>query len=167
MWLCQHSQLNKVSSKRSTKCPAKIDIKIQKINRNTKRKDHFLRGPNPLPAIIKAISSHNHSTQSAGALKMLRPSLDTKRKFQSYFEAGRTPSQAIADHETELAQHPRGYALLANGKVNPGKRAVYRWHEEWRNEKYGVPGNPLPKLHEQMSQYAAKGKPLLIFKNEI
>ncbi|KAH9366779.1 hypothetical protein HPB48_022010 [Haemaphysalis longicornis] len=63
----------------------------------------------------------------------------------------------MAEHEKELGQHPGGYALLANGKVNRGKRAVYRWHEEWRNEKYGVHKNPLSKLHVQMSQYAANG----------
>ncbi|KAH8008725.1 hypothetical protein HPB51_003372 [Rhipicephalus microplus] len=46
-------------------------------------------------------------------------------------------------HEAVLGSQPDGPLLLANGSMNPLKRTVYWWHEEWRVDKYGPPGNPI------------------------
>ncbi|KAH9367268.1 hypothetical protein HPB48_013609 [Haemaphysalis longicornis] len=155
VWRCQHHHRNKLDTKRNTHCPAKIDIKIKKVNRNTKKNDRFLCGTDPLPAVIKLTSLHNHTTESADALKLLRPSEETKAQFFSYFEGGKTPAAAIRHHEGKLDE--QGHASLANAKMNPLQRTVYYWHDQWRQTKFGSTGNPLPKLHDKMSQYMAEG----------
>nr|XP_037285035.1 LOW QUALITY PROTEIN: uncharacterized protein LOC119177959 [Rhipicephalus microplus] len=53
------------------------------------------------------------------------------------------PVEAMRHHEAVLGSQPDGPLLLANGSMNPLKRTVYWWHEEWRVDKYGPPGNPI------------------------
>lgn len=158
VWVCQHNERNKTSEKRSTRCPAKLDIKIKKVNRDTKKNDAFLCREVPLQAVIKFVSEHNHSTESADALRMLRPSCETKAAFVQYFEEGRGPAEALRLHERNLAAMDRGVQLRANGMLNPAYRVVCHWHEHWVQAKYGVLSNPVAKLQEKMAQYAAQGK---------
>ncbi|XP_077505993.1 uncharacterized protein LOC144115466 [Amblyomma americanum] len=99
VWRCQHSHRNKPVSQRNLGCPAKLDIKIKKVNQNTKRNDPFLRRETPLPAVIKLSYRHNHSTESADALRLLHPSPETKAEFLAYFEAGMSPCDAIRHQE--------------------------------------------------------------------
>lgn len=158
VWVCQHHQRNKRSSKRSTQCQAKLDIKIKKLNRDTKKNNPFLRREVPLQAIIKIGPQHNHSTESADALRMLRPSCSTKAAFEAYFEEGRGPADALRHHEHRLAAVDEGVQLRANGMLNPAYRIVCHWHKDWAESKYGQLGNPVAKLQEMMPQYAAQGK---------
>lgn len=158
VWVCQHNDRNKVAQDRNMHCPAAIDIKIKKVNRNTKRNDPFLCREVPLQAVIKLVAQHNHSTQSADALRRLRSSKETHAAFQKYFETGMTPSEAIRHHQEQLSARSDGIAALANGMLNPNARSVYRWHHSWRENKYGPPGNPLPKLQANKDYYQAHGK---------
>lgn len=138
-WACQHSEINKTAAKRNQVCQAKVDIKIKKVNKDTRKKDPFLCRPVPLPAIVKLTVPHSHATKSAEALRMLRASPETKATFQKYFEAGLAPSAAIRLHESLLSARHDGPMLLANGSVNPIKSDVYRWHQEWRANQFGPP----------------------------
>ncbi|XP_077544680.1 uncharacterized protein LOC144157796 [Haemaphysalis longicornis] len=158
VWVCQHNERNKTSEKRSTRCPAKLDIKIKKVNRDTKKNDAFLCREVPLQAVIKLVSQHNHSTESADALRMLRPSCETKAGFVQYFEEGLGPAEALRRHERNLAAMDRGVQLRANGMLNPAYRVVGHWHKHWVQAKYGRLSNPVAKLQEKMAQYAAQGK---------
>lgn len=105
---------------------------------------------------------HSHATKSAEALRMLRASPETKATFQKYFEAGLAPSAAIRHHESLLSARPDGPMLLANGSVNPIQSAVYRWHQEWRVNQFGPPGNPSATLQEKASHYESQGELLNI-----
>lgn len=124
----------------------------------TKKNDAFLCREVPLQAVIKLVSQHNHSTESADALRMLRPSCETKAAFAQYFEEGLGPAEALRRHERNLAAMDRGVQLRANGMLNPAYRVVGHWHEHWVQAKYGRLSNPVAKRQEKMAQYAAQGK---------
>ncbi|XP_077504046.1 uncharacterized protein LOC144114289 [Amblyomma americanum] len=68
-----------------------------------------------------------------------------------------TTAQAISDHERVLTGKPNGHTLLANSMANPPPRSVYRWHQEWRSQKYGPQGNSSLKLQENKPRYLAQG----------
>ncbi|XP_077522947.1 uncharacterized protein LOC144133658 [Amblyomma americanum] len=68
-----------------------------------------------------------------------------------------TTAQAISHHERVLTGKPNGHTLLANSMANPPPRSVYRWHQEWRSQKYGPQGNPSLKLQENKPRYLAQG----------
>ncbi|XP_049528511.1 uncharacterized protein LOC119462177 isoform X2 [Dermacentor silvarum] len=157
VWRCQHHHRNKMTARRTTDCPAKIDIKIKKVNPNTQKNDEYLRRSTPLPAVIKLAAAHNHSTVCADSLKLLRASPETRATFEAYFEAGFTPAAAIRHHEEALALEDNSHILLANSMLNPQQRTVYYWHQEWRLAKHGPLSNPLPKLQEKLADYAAQG----------
>ncbi|XP_049522287.1 uncharacterized protein LOC119449196 [Dermacentor silvarum] len=157
VWYCQHSKRNKTAAGRNTDCQARVDIKIKKVNKGTKRNDEFLRKAVPLPAVVKLNEKHNHSTESADALRLLRASPETRSAFSGYFEEGMTPAEAIQHHEQLLSIKPDGPFLLANGSINPNRKSVYSWHQEWRKAKYGPAGNPVAKLLEKVDEYTAGG----------
>ncbi|XP_054933154.1 uncharacterized protein [Dermacentor andersoni] len=157
VWRCQHHQRNKMTARRTTNCPAKLDIKIKKVNPDTQKNDKYLCRSTPLPAVIKLTTTHNHSTECADSLKLLRASPETRAAFYAYFEAGFTPAAAIRHHEEALAMEDNSHILLANSMVNPQRRTIYYWHQEWRKAKYSSIRNPLPKLQEKLADYAAQG----------
>ncbi|XP_075559176.1 uncharacterized protein LOC142590666 isoform X3 [Dermacentor variabilis] len=157
VWRCQHHHRNKMTARRTTDCPAKLDIKIKKVNPDTQRNDKYLCRSTPLPAVIKLATTHNHSTECADSLKLLRASPETRAAFYAYFEAGFTPAAAIRHHEEALAMEDNSHTLLTNSMVNPQQRTVYYWHQEWRRAKYGSIRNPLPKLQEKLADCAAQG----------
>lgn len=67
IWRCKQYARGKATC--GNKCAARIDIKVKKTNKGTKKNDTFLRGSNPLPAVIKIChqEGHTHSTESAEA----------------------------------------------------------------------------------------------------
>ncbi|KAG0417292.1 hypothetical protein HPB47_005737 [Ixodes persulcatus] len=100
-WRCSQRKRSKVRGNHpGADCPAKIDIKIKKIAKSTKKTDPLLRGDMPLPAVIKLIhqEGHTHSTDSADTLRPLRPLTETKHTFQYYFDHGMSPAEAIRLH---------------------------------------------------------------------
>ncbi|KAH7948385.1 hypothetical protein HPB52_021092 [Rhipicephalus sanguineus] len=102
IWRCKESKREIPPGKPAAHCPAKIDLKIKKVNRNTKRNDAFLRGERPLPAVIKLLhhNNHSHSTAAAEALSRLTPTSQTKQTFLAYFDNGMSPAEAIRLHES-------------------------------------------------------------------
>lgn len=141
-----------------------IDIKVKKVNYQTKRNDAFLRRDTPLCAVMKVCLQHNHGTQSAAALRLLRCSDGTKELFHKYFADGLTPAEAIRLHESTLAVDEDAASLvqLASGAVNPTKRTVYYLYDKWRQDHYGTVGDPFTKLQEQIPGYAAQGEKMKI-----
>nr|XP_054924601.1 uncharacterized protein LOC126528195 [Dermacentor andersoni] len=114
VWRCQHHKRNKITARRNTDCPAKLDIKIKKVNPDTQRNYKYLCRSTPLPAVIKLAATHNNSTECADSLKLLRASPETRAAFDAYFEAGFTPAAAIRHHEEALAMQDNSHILLAN-----------------------------------------------------
>ncbi|XP_042142631.1 uncharacterized protein LOC8033024 [Ixodes scapularis] len=152
-WRCSQRKRSKVRGNPGADCPAKIDIKIKKITKNTKKTDPLLRGDMPLPAVIKLIhqEGHTHSTDPADAPRRLRPLTETKRTFQDYFHNGMCPAEAIRLHESKLLVQEGGYALLANGAVNPLPSSVYYWFRLWRDQCLSKDVDPLKKLLQKMT----------------
>ncbi|CAN8026131.1 unnamed protein product [Ixodes persulcatus] len=158
-WRCSQRKRSKVRGNPGADCPAKIDIKIKKITKSTKKKDPLLRGDTPLPAVIKLIhqEGHTHSTDPADAPRRLRPSPETKHTFRDYFDNGMGPAEAIRQHESKLLVQDGGYALLANGAVNPLPSSVYYWFRLWRDQRLGKDVDPSNKLQEMTPAYAEQG----------
>ncbi|KAH7969419.1 hypothetical protein HPB52_017830 [Rhipicephalus sanguineus] len=159
VWRCQYHSRNKKTDRRNAGCMASLDIKIKKLARGTKQNDAFLRKEVPLVAVIRIDSRHTHSTQSADALRLLRPTTSTRETFLHYVDDGMTPTEARRLHESKLCLEDNGPQLLASGAMNPQQRTVYYWHSVWRAVSFGG-GNidPLTKLEEKAaSVYAAQG----------
>nr|CAD7460604.1 unnamed protein product [Timema tahoe] len=169
-WSCQHSKKNKTElgeekyyTGRNTCCKAKIQIKIKKVNRNTKKNDHFLRREVPLPAVITICSDHNHSTECVDALRLLRPTDEAKQRYMGYFDSGMSPSEARQLHRSKILVGDEPYITLANGSKNPPPvRTIYAWHKQWRKLNYGNQSNPLEKIRDNISAYKSEGIDVMI-----
>lgn len=166
VWRCHLNDHNKVTKRRNTGCMAFIDIKVKKVNYNTKKNDAFLRRDPPLCAVMKLCLQHNHATESAAAPRLQRCSDATKALFQSYFSDGLTPAEAIRLHESTLAVEEDAASLvqLASGAINPTKRTVYHLYEKWQHDHYGSVGDPFTKLNEKIPGYAALGADVMVNK---
>lgn len=118
----------------------------------------------PLCAAMKLKLQHNHSVESADALRFLRCSAKTRAIFYSYFAEGMPPAEAINLHEGNLAVQEDAASVeqLASGTVNLTKRTVYHLFEGWRLENHGPILDPLTKLREKLPEYAPKNS----FQNE-
>ncbi|KAL3220363.1 hypothetical protein MRX96_029929 [Rhipicephalus microplus] len=62
VWRCKEAKREKSCGEAAAHCPAKIDLKIKKVNRNTKCNDAFLREEKPLPAVIKLFITKTTAT---------------------------------------------------------------------------------------------------------
>ncbi|KAH7985088.1 hypothetical protein HPB51_026881 [Rhipicephalus microplus] len=158
VWRCKEAKREKSCGEAAAHCPAKIDLKIKKVNRNTKRNDAFLRGEKPLPAVIKLFhhKNHSHSTAAADALSRLTPTMQTGETFLAYFDSGMSPAEATRLHESKLLVQEDGYALVANSAVNPLPPAIYYWHRLCREKNFGKDVDPLLKIAD-MPLYAKHG----------
>lgn len=133
MWMCHLSNRNKSKeSQRSTDCKAKIDIKVKKLNRNTKRKDKYLRRDPPLSAVMHLVLKHNHHVQCNSVLKYLRISQEVTEEFECYFRDGLTPIEACEVHEMKIKLNENADINLADGSLNPSLRKVYHLFHKWR-----------------------------------
>lgn len=126
-----------------------------KENKHTKRNDAFLRGSDPLPAVIKLWhqKGHTHSTESAEALRRLSALPETKQAFLNYFNYGKSPAEAMRLHESKLLVKEGRLTLLANSAVNPLPPMVYYWHKGWRKNHFGSNVDPLQKIAENLPLY--------------
>ncbi|XP_075731962.1 uncharacterized protein LOC119187259 [Rhipicephalus microplus] len=158
VWRCKEAKREKSCGEAAAHCPVKIDLKIKKVNRNTKCNDAFLREEKPLPAVIKLFhhKNHSHSTAAADALSRLTPTMQTRETSLAYFDNGMSPAEAIRLHESKLLLQEDGYALVANSAVNPLPPAIYYWYRLWR-ENFGKDVDPLLKIAEKMPLYAKHG----------
>nr|XP_037279999.1 uncharacterized protein LOC119172965 [Rhipicephalus microplus] len=165
---CKEAKREKSCGEAAAHCPAKIDLKIKKVNRNTKRNEAFLREEKPLLAVIKLFhhKNHSHSTAAADALSRLTPTMQTRETFLAYFDNGMSPAEAIRLHESKLLVQEDGYALVANSAVNPLPPAIYYWHRLWREKNFGRDVDPLLKIAEKMPLYAKHGVDVKLGRSE-
>ena len=156
-WMCHLSNRNKSKdSQRSTDCKAKIDIKVKKLNRNTKRKDKYLRRDPPLSAIIHLELKHNHHVQCNSVLKYLRISQEVTEEFECYFRDGLTPIEACEVHEMKIKLHKNADINLADGCINPSLRKVYHLYHKWRR----VTAAGAQPIITNSSEVSISGQPL-------
>ncbi|KAK3907383.1 PTS system glucose-specific EIICBA component, partial [Frankliniella fusca] len=160
-WMCQLSKHNKIQgSKRNKGCPARLDIKIKKVNKDTVKNDKiYLKRDVPLPAVI-TVTQHNHKTKDCfEALKYLRVTEETKDKFYQYFDEGLAAGAAFRMNDLSLRLMPNSGQLRANSAVNPTPRMVQHLFDQWRISEYGQSWgcDPFPKLREKIPLYASEG----------
>lgn len=72
VWRCHLHDHNKVVKKQNTGCVGLTDIKVKKVNIDTKKNDTFLRQDMPPFAVMKLCLQDNYASQSAAALRLLR-----------------------------------------------------------------------------------------------
>lgn len=95
----------KMGVNRNFMCPANINIRVSKVNKNTIRNNESLnRG---FSAYITIKSHHNHRVKVAEAFSMLRCNPETDLLFEGYFQSGMTPATAMLHHEMYLLETMR------------------------------------------------------------
>ncbi|KAM7294546.1 hypothetical protein ISCGN_024052 [Ixodes scapularis] len=167
VWRCQHHKRNKVSDRRNAACMARLDVKLKKLTKDTRKNDAYLRRDVPLVAVIRIDSRHTHSTQSADALRLLRGTSTTKETFLRYFSDGMTVCEARRLHESKLCLEDGGPVLLANGALNPTTRTAQHWHSVWSTTCFGGGAiDPLSKLEEKAPLYAAQGTGVTVSRSD-
>ncbi|KAF4517387.1 hypothetical protein B566_EDAN007639 [Ephemera danica] len=159
-WKCQRNDRNKTkTSKRNTSCNVTVSVTIKKNNRHTRRNDSYLRGDNPLPCIVHISGVHNHSLDSADAMRYLHSGEKLKSTFIDYFSSGMSPSESIHFHKNTIHREhsDSSHAVLANSRYNPLSRTVYRWHSEWKNIIFDPVNDPMNSLSQRIPLYQEKG----------
>ncbi|KAK3914312.1 Master replication protein, partial [Frankliniella fusca] len=121
IYVCHFNKKNKKDdSKRSTRCQAKIDIKIKKLNKDTQKNDPFLKSHDPpLQAVIVMHTQHNHYQLSFDAMSFLRATKETTEIFRQYFEDGHGPAASSRLHELKLEMEDDGFVKIGNSAINP------------------------------------------------
>lgn len=90
------------------------------------------------PALIYINSEHNHTLDSAESLSYLRPSNETRAKFETYFDGGMGIKESCDYHESKLElKYGAGSKEMANALINSKYRTVRRWHDKWREANLG------------------------------
>lgn len=154
-WVCNLSHKHKSeNSKRDQKCKAKLDIKIKKITKDTRKKDPYI-GENdpPLPAIVKITGSHSHHTNTFDSMRFLRPDEKLRKIFEDYFSDGLSPSAAIKIQWDKIRQTEAGTEDVADRHKVPSKKTVYWWYKVWTENNFGTATEPLEKLQEKVESY--------------
>ncbi|CAN7981597.1 unnamed protein product, partial [Ixodes pacificus] len=167
VWRCQHHKRNKVSDRRNAACMTRLDVKFEKLAKDTRKNDAYLRRDVPLVAVIRIDSRHTHRTQSADALRLLRGTSTTKETFLRYFTDGMTVYEARRLHESKLYLEDGGPVLLANGSLNPTTRTAQHWHSVWSSTCFGEGAiDELSKLEEKAPLYAAQGTGVTVSRSD-
>ncbi|GBN09115.1 hypothetical protein AVEN_360-1 [Araneus ventricosus] len=82
-------------------------------------------------AVITIFGVHNHSLNTAEALKCLSSS-GCKEKFIDYFNDGMGITEACKYHKGILQLEEYKEEDMANSAINPSYRAVQHWYNQWR-----------------------------------
>ncbi|XP_047123435.2 uncharacterized protein LOC124806496 [Hydra vulgaris] len=164
---CQHSKLNKeIKSRKNTYCVAEIDIKIKKVNANTKKNDQYLKEEPPLSGVIVVHKNHNHNIECADSMKYLPVSSVTKKLFYNYFNSGLSPAQAKRIHTDKFIYHENGSFLLADASLNPSSRTIYYLYNLWQ-EKHFALKNPLEMLKNKRNVYLESGALVTVIEEDL
>lgn len=158
MFQCQFSHKNKsAGSRRCTSCTATINIKVKKVNKDTKKNDPYLKRSPPLQAVITMKTNHNHYMHSFDAMKFLRATKETRAKFRKYFEDGNGVAASMRIHETSIEVEENAAIILGNAALNPNLTTVQHWYRVWREQHYGDDFDPVAKLQERKAEFEKAG----------
>lgn len=155
IWRCNLSTKHKTeNSERNKACPAKLEIKIKKITKDTKKKDAYIgKNSPPLPAIIIITESHNHVTETFDSMRFLRSEEHLRKVFEDYFSDGLSPASAYKIQWDKIRQRDTGAQDVADRHEMPSKNSMYYWYREWTRENFGKTTEPLEKLEEKVEAY--------------
>ncbi|KAE8743392.1 hypothetical protein FOCC_FOCC010997 [Frankliniella occidentalis] len=160
-YLCAFSKKNKIrlegESYRNYNCTAKLDIKIKKLTKDTKKKDPYLRGQTPFCGVVTVTDIHNHHKNVSSITQFFRPEEKLRAQFETYFQEGTSPAAALSLHESKLLGQPNGLRLLADSHYMPQSTSVYWWHRVFLLLNYGPINSPLETLQQKIEMYKEKG----------
>lgn len=72
-----------------------MDVTIRIVSKYSKKRDKLV---SDFPCIVKIQGNHNHSTESAEALRQLNVQESTKSQFHKYFELGKCSKPLLHLH---------------------------------------------------------------------
>ncbi|XP_064092423.1 uncharacterized protein LOC135205589 [Macrobrachium nipponense] len=150
---------HKAPRKTYTGCTAGITISIRHSNEKSIKKDFKDRKRAQFPAIITLKGLHDHSLETANALRELRVLSDIKKMFNTYFEIGMNPTAASLYHlEKTNFQDLFG---TANHSINPSLRTIQYLKDVWLKDHGGgfdnmTMLNMLNKYYEQNPKLTIK-----------
>ncbi|XP_042913276.1 uncharacterized protein [Parasteatoda tepidariorum] len=147
----------KISSSKNSDCQATISIKVKLNKKSTRKSDSFIK--RGLVAVITLNDLHNHSLNTAEALKFL-PSIDSKEKFMEYFNDGLGIIQSCKYHEGILQlKEEFTEEDMANSRINPSYRTVQYWYDQWRLLNLGprTGQGVIEKLKDKSKAYEENG----------
>ena len=87
---------------------------------------------------------HNHSIESANAVKYHDVSDETNNKFIELFEAAHSASSAYQEYKNDLMKkHGEQYVTVsANRAIMPDYKWVFNFHSQYTKTKYGSSNGP-------------------------
>ena len=140
---------------KQTNCPAGISFKLKKTPEHNHDRNCSL-----FPCEMSIEFIHNHSIESANAVKFHIVSNDTKKNFFELFEAGHSPSSAYHEYKNLLrAKYGEQYVTIsADRAIMPDYKWVYRQYEEYIQTKFGKINSPeaFEKAVDKVKDYNEK-----------
>ena len=130
------------------RCEYKLSVTIKRLSISTMKKDKLTR-THPCNIVMKG--HHNHSIQSAAALKELRVHPDVSDQFEEYFGQGMAVCQAARVHSMKRAAAGDLLEMARNDKT-PSKRTVSYMHKRWQK---GHGGEENKDMEEVLQRYAS------------
>ena len=124
---------------KQTKCPAGLYFKLKK----TEEHDHD-ENCSLFPCEITIDFVHNHSIESANAVKFHDVSLQTKERFLELFAEGHSASSAYQDYKNFLmGKHGEQYVKIsADRAIMPDYKWVFNFHAVYMREAFGKINSP-------------------------
>ena len=124
---------------KDTDCPAGVKFKLKK------RKEHVhIDECSLFPLEVMLIYTHNHSIESANAVKFHEVSEETKERFIELFENDHSASSAYAEYKNYLMnKHGEHFVFVsADRAVMPDYKWVFNFHATFVHKVFGRINSP-------------------------
>ena len=121
------------SEGKNTECPSKFTFRISNKEHNHEEECQSFMTE------IDIVYKHNHSINSASAVKYHNVTEETKQKLLDLFKAGYSASRAYDKYKTMLEDQHKGnfVKISADRGVMPDKKYFFNLHEKYVKEHYG------------------------------
>ena len=145
---------------KQTKCPAGIHFKLKNTDDHEHDEDCSL-----FPLEISIAYIHNHSIESANAVKYHDVNSETMDKFLELFEASHSASSAYQEYKNYLMKkHGDDFVKVsADRAVMPDYKWVFNFHVTFMRNLFGKINSPeaFAKAEEKVKAYNEKNNEIL------
>ena len=135
---------------KNTICPANLTFSLSAAKQNApknrslqRRNEHERRTKYPLELTLDF--THNHSINSANALRFRPVSEETKKRFIELFEEEHSPSSAFAQYKKNVLHGKNSLeiiTLMTDRSIVPDYFWVFHCHKKYMNETRGPQYGP-------------------------
>ncbi|XP_047109472.1 uncharacterized protein LOC124777956 isoform X2 [Schistocerca piceifrons] len=124
---------------KNTNCPSKMTVTIHAVHDRYRGKSvEKAMLYKEMPCEVNLVLGHNHSVESAAALRFRQPSSDVKEKLISLFERGHSPATALESIKVEIQLNCSDYPLvLADSSRCPDYNFCHYLFNKVFKKKYG------------------------------